>query len=188
MSHQVAKRVFREVRDRPYAWALSPGSHTNNCYVKGVELLQRLGMLGYTVRGRVGENSFDRRLPERIRRLHPGEFLLTHFWVEVLLDEQWLILDASYDSALSHAGFPVREWGDNAPCFNINRVYTQPEAISHQMKWSDEVFLRRYYAAIAAFAHALNHWYESARSCPGQVAAEGHKDDLRPSAEVDLLL
>ena len=80
-SHRVAQHIFAEIRDRPYAWAVSPGVQANNCYVKGIELLQRLGILGYAVRGRVGEMSFGDVIPKRIQRLHPSAFPPTHFWI-----------------------------------------------------------------------------------------------------------
>jgi hypothetical protein len=89
MNHSAARRIFEEIRNRPYAWSIAPGESAHNCYFKGVELLQRLGILGYAVRGRVGETYLDERVPEEIKKLYPPEVLLTHFWVEVQLDGTW---------------------------------------------------------------------------------------------------
>lgn len=82
MDHSALKLIFDEIRNRPYAWSVAADRSANNCYFKGIELLQRLGILGYAVRGRIGETFLDERVPEEIRHLYPSEFLLTHFWVQ----------------------------------------------------------------------------------------------------------
>lgn len=55
MNHDLAISVFEEIRNRPYAWSVQKDVHANNCYFKGIEVLQRLGSFGYAVRGCVGE-------------------------------------------------------------------------------------------------------------------------------------
>lgn len=163
MEHQAARAIFEEIRNRPYAWSSQMDKPADNCYFKGIELLQRLGTLGYAVRGRVGETFLDAKIPEEIRLLYPSEFQLTHFWVEVLLKDVWHTLDASYDPGLENAGFNVNDWDSNRTCFEITKVYTQQEAIAYQDVWSDPEYARSYFEAVGPCATALNKWYESLR-------------------------
>lgn len=173
LSHRVAEAIFYEIRERPYAWALRSGDEANNCYTKGIELLQRLGVLGYGVRGQVGEISLGEAIPEKIRVLHPREFLPTHFWVEVLLDGHWCQLDASYDSKLAMAGLAVCEWDSDRTCFEVTRTFRQPEAMAYQMTWKDQAFVEAYFEAVQPFAFALNQWYQTIREGSGQADIPG---------------
>lgn len=163
MEHQAARAIFEEIRNRPYAWSTELGKPANNCYFKGIELLQRLGIIGYTVRGRTGETYLDNKIPEQIRALYRPEFQLTHFWVEVLLGDIWYALDASYDPGLASAGFDVNDWDSNRICFQITKTYTQEEAIAYQAVWTNPEYAQSYFKAIAPCANALNLWYEDMR-------------------------
>jgi hypothetical protein len=71
----------------------------------------------------VGETYLDSKIPQEIIKLYPSEFLLTHFWVEAEIDGNWQILDVSYDTGLSKAGFLVNEWQSNRTCFDITKTY-----------------------------------------------------------------
>lgn len=126
--------------------------------------MERLGIHGYAVQGRTGETYLDQKVPEEIRKFYPSEFLLTHFWVEVQLDNNWHILDASYDIGLSKAGFIVNEWESNKTCFDITKAYTQEEVIAYCAEWNNPDYARRYFEAITPCALALNKWYEAQRS------------------------
>jgi hypothetical protein len=167
MKHQTARAIFEEIRNRPYAWSTEVGKPANNCYFKGIELLQRLGTLGYAVRGRVGDTYLDSKIPQDIRNLYPSEFQLTHFWVEVQLADTWRTLDASYDPALTHAGFNVNDWDSNRTCFEITKVYSQEEAVVYQNTWNNLEYARSYFEAIRPCATALNEWYQTKRASAG---------------------
>jgi hypothetical protein len=164
MNHAAANAIFEEIRNRPYAWSVAVGQPANNCYFKGIELLQRLGILGYAVRGRVGETFLDARIPEEIRRLYPRDVLLTHFWVEIEIDGRWQPADPSYDPPLGVAGFPVNDWDSGKTCFEITRAYSQEEAIAYQAEWNDPRYAAEYFAAIGPCAQALNKWFDSVRA------------------------
>ncbi|QPN59632.1 hypothetical protein H8F24_16940 [Synechococcus sp. CBW1002] len=170
--HPVARRIFNAIRDRPYAWAVSSESPANNCYVKGIALLQRLGVLGYGVRGRVGEICFGDIIPAGIQSLHPSEFLPTHFWVEIWLDGGWHVLDCSYDPPLAEAGLVVNQWDSNRTCFEITKVYSQEDIIAYQMQWEDQGLLCSYFELVAPFACAFNQWLENVRVGPKLVCPE----------------
>ena len=162
----MAKSIFEEIRNRPYAWTTAFDQPGSNCYYKGIELLQRLGILGYAVRGRVGETALEEIVPENIRALYPTEeeFKLTHFWIEAEIDGKWQALDPSFDPLLAKADFTISQWGDDEICFSIEKVYTLEEAIQYQQLWGSPEFGLRYFQAISECAHALNSWLESVRA------------------------
>lgn len=166
MNHSSAQKIFEEIRSRPYEWSSVPGKSANNCYYKGIELLQRLGILGYAVRGRVGETYLDSNFPVEIRALYPQDLVLTHFWVEVELDDGWSILDASYDPPLAKAGFVVNSWESNTTCFEITKTYSQEQAIAYQNEWNNPNYARDYFQRIGPCAKALNSWFADLRKEP----------------------
>ena len=165
MNHEVAKKIFDEIRNRPYAWSTKPGEHSNNCYFKGIELLQRLGILGYPVRGRVGDTYLDDNVPQEIHVLYPREkeYRLTHFWIEAEIDGKWRNLDPSYDPPLAKAGFRVNEFESDGICFDITETYSLEKAIEYQEIWSQPGYGAAYFEAIAECASAMNTWLESIR-------------------------
>ena len=164
MKHQVALEIFNEIRDRPFAMATAPDTYANNCYFKGIELIQKLGVLGYTVRGRLGETFLDSIIPEEIRLLYPFDIPLVHFWAEIKIDGRWLTLDASYDKGLKKLGFPVTEFSSDRTCFDITKYYSHEEIISYYKKWSNPENTRRIFESIVPCAMAFNNWLNNARN------------------------
>ena len=55
MDHSAAIAIFKEIQARPYQVSTEYDTPSNNCYYKCMELIQRLGLLGYTVRARIAE-------------------------------------------------------------------------------------------------------------------------------------
>lgn len=165
MKHEVAKRIFEEIRNRPYAWSTQLGVPANNCYFKGIELLQRLGILGYAVRGRVGNTYLDQKVPEEIRMLYPKDpkYGLTHFWIEAEIDGYWRVLDPSYDPALGRVGFRFNEWGSGETCFDITEEYSPERTIEYQELWNQPDYGVAYFDAVSECAIAMNRWLESIR-------------------------
>ena len=165
MNHAQAIKIFEEIRSRPYTLSTKPGVPSDNCYFKGIELLKRLGELGYAVRGHVGETYWDSAIiPQSIIDLYPTRFLVTHFYVEAEIDGSWRALDPSFDHDLAKVGFRVAEWsGANAPCFNITKHYTQEENIAYQSVWADPSYAVAYFSECAEFLRQLNAWFERVR-------------------------
>lgn len=164
MNHTAAKAIFDEIRARPYAVSQTPGVRAENCYFKGTELLQRLGALGYSVRGSVCDTYWDSKLfPADLLTLEPKDFKTTHFYCEAELDGVWTPLDPSFDPALAAHGFTVSEFGDGKLCFPATRHFTQEENIAYQAVWSDPDYTRRYFTASAAFLAGINQFFASLR-------------------------
>ena len=80
----------------------------------------------------MGETFLDQEIPPEIRSLYPTGFPLTHFWVEIELEDEWRILDASFNPPLSKGGLIVNNWESNKTCFAITKVLTQDETIAYQ--------------------------------------------------------
>jgi hypothetical protein len=156
-----ARQVFQEIQSKPYSLAVAPGTAANNCYFKGIELLQRLGVLGYAVRGRVGETYWDRNIiPPEIVDLLPADIMVTHFFPEFLIGENWRIIDPTFQPDLEKCGFIIGSWeGTDVPCFPITKLYTQEESIAYQERWFDPDYQRDFFTRGEACWRALNAWF-----------------------------
>lgn len=161
MDHSLAISVFKEIQARPYRTSLSPNEPADNCYFKGIELLQKLGTLGYTVRGRVADTYWDENIfPKEIIDLEPQGFPDTHFFVEIFLGDQWRVIDPSFQPSLEQYGLTIGSWENGKSCFPLTKIYTQEESITYQKKWFSESFQRKIYEMRRPFWVALNQWFE----------------------------
>lgn len=159
MSHEAARTIFNEIRARPYRVNTAPGLRAENCYFKGIELLQRLGALGYAVRGVIGETYWDPTVfPVELLRLLPEDTLATHFWCEAELDGAWIALDTSFNPELAKHGFAVSEFGDGVLCFPITRRYAPDEMQEYMAAWNEPGRADAFFKANASFFSAFNTW------------------------------
>jgi len=161
VDHKRAEQAFKEIQSRPYRVSTAPNVPANNCYYKGVDLLQRLGVLGYAVRGRVGETAWDKTIiPAEIVDLLPSDIQVTHFYPEVLIDDHWRIVDPTFQPALAKYGFSIGSW-DGTPvcCFPITKLYTQEESIAYQERWFDPEYQRDFFDRGGRCWQALNQWF-----------------------------
>lgn len=162
MDHTRAQQIFEEIQARPYGLSLAPNVPSNNCYYKGVELLQRLGVLGYAVRGRVGETFWDKNLiPEHVVNLILADLLTTHFYVEVMVDNEWRIVDPSFQPNLAKYGFYIGAWeGTPRSCFEITKLYTQEESIAYQEQWFNPDYADDFFKRGGQAWSALNTFFQ----------------------------
>lgn len=137
MDHSYARQIFEEIQARPYQLSCTAGEPCDNCFYKGVEVIQKLGALGYTVRGRLAESYWDSKIfPAEVFEKLPQDIPLTHFYPEILLDGEWRIIDPSFPPSLKKYGFPIGSWdAPNLSCFPLTRIFSQEESIQHQLGW-----------------------------------------------------
>lgn len=160
MNDVLAKRIFEEIQARPYNIGLTPQDRPHNCYFKGIELLQRLGILGYTVRGRVGETYWDEAIFGReITDLLSADILTTHFFVEIYQNDTWRALDPSFQPQLSKYGLTIGTWENGKHCFPITKLYTQEESIAYQEKWFNPQLQQDFFKRGGPTWSALQKWF-----------------------------
>lgn len=169
MKHRKARQIFEEIQGRPYRVAVAPDIVANNCYYKGQELLQRLALLGYAVRGRVCETFWDPQVfPQDIVDLHPDDILSTHFYVEVLVDDEWRIIDPSFQPALAQYGFTIGSWeGTPTPCFPAVKIYSDVEMAQYQRLWRSPGYMENYFQRCQDFLSRMNAWLEKLDATSG---------------------
>lgn len=161
MDHRQAVKIFEELQARPYGLCLAPGVPANNCVFKSMELIQRLGMLGYTVRGRIGDSYWDKNLiPAEIIDLLPTDMPCTHFYTEVMVDGEWTIADTSLQPSMAQYGFTIGSFGKGGrSCFPITKLYTQEEAMAYMDSWADPKYAEDCFAQCGAGWNAINEWF-----------------------------
>ncbi len=160
-----ARLVFEEVRDQPYRLAEHPDDIPCNCMTKNEELLDRLGVLGFPVPGRVvGMDWGGTPLPQNVTAPCPIHIPPTHFYLELQHAGAWHVVDASWDAALATAGFPVAEFLQQAhPAVKPTRILGQEEQCAYFKAWEDPTLIEDYFASSQAFLKAANQWFTNAR-------------------------
>jgi len=100
---------FKTIRDLPYKIPLSSSEEDVCCNGKHRKLKDLLTKQGFEVRYRVGSflwSSID--LPNEISNF-PHDDLSSHVWLEVLIDSEWITIDATWDAGLKNI-FHINEW------------------------------------------------------------------------------
>lgn len=163
MDHSRAIAIFEEIQGRPYRVSTRPNIRAENCFFKGIELIQRLGMLGYAVRGRVCETFWDDALfPREIVALYPTDIPCTHFFVEMEIGGTWKIVDPSFPPTMKRLGCTIGSFsGTPMPCFPVAKLYTQEENIRYQQIWENPAYIESYFTRCGNFLVRLNAWLES---------------------------
>jgi hypothetical protein len=161
MDHSLAKDIFLEIQARPYTCLPESTEETcNNCFCKGRELIQRLAILGYTVRGRVAETTWNTdTIPKEISDLLPNDILVTHFFAEIYQDGEWRIIDPSFQPSLEKHGLTIGAWNNGKSCFPLIKIYTQEESIAYQKMWFDPEYQKDFFERGGACWNALNKWF-----------------------------
>jgi hypothetical protein len=166
---KIARKIFEEIRDRPYRVALYPDA-ADNCFYKGTEVIQKLTSCGYEMRARVGEFYWeDTPCPKEIVDLHPENEAALHFYPEIYHDGAWKILDPSFNRVFSEkTGLPYSEFGEeNEPCFPMEKLYNAAQQAEYTWKWvSNPQMMDNYMAENHDFLYALNLWLEEINPCP----------------------
>lgn len=163
----LAENAFLAVRDIPYRLAEYRGDEAANCGVKGAMLISKLGALGIPVRGRVAEMAWeDQGLPRSILRLYPQSFKATHFYVEMLKNEQWVAIDPSVDEGLAGVGdLKLVEWnGENRIGIPCRGLMDFEEHCQYYLEcWHNYDYVTAYFEAAGPFLKEANLWLEDQR-------------------------
>lgn len=154
-----AKQIFEEIRDRPYSTRPDKDGKMQHCYTKNTELLSKLADFGHGVRGRLGDmNWHDLGLSQSLIDMYPQDIQPTHYYCEIFKDNEWHILDVSWDPLLKSVG-AVSEWDKkNTPGFKIIKLYTIEEQTNFYDYWSDTARCEDYLLRARSFLDAFDDW------------------------------
>jgi hypothetical protein len=107
------KSVFYFIRDIPYATnnaheMMDPiNLNKADCHAKSQLMKYMFKKLGYEVRILVAQYKL-KDYPLEVRFI-PDQ-IDYHYYVELLIDDEWVTLDATYDVPIARLGFVVNEW------------------------------------------------------------------------------
>lgn len=158
-------KEFEKVRDIPYRIPLSLNEKDECCIGKAEMLLDIFKKAGYDARYRVCYFKWsDINLPIEVKSL-PHEDKCFHVYLEINIDNEWKIVDATWDKKLKNI-FHINEWDGRSnmeislPSIEIMPIeeglkflkhILTPEEITKDLKTSGE------------FYKGLNEWLEKNR-------------------------
>jgi hypothetical protein len=113
--------IFNQVRDIPYKIPIDLIEIDNCCSGKHKTLKGILEKENYQIRYRVCSFSWSSmNLPEKILSV-PHDDLSTHVYLEIFINDKWLIMDATWDSKLKNF-FHINQWNN----LDENRIAVLP--------------------------------------------------------------
>jgi hypothetical protein len=120
MKNLVLIKTFNEFRDIPLRAPESVNNIDNRCWGKHRRLFKRLEKKKFSVKFRVCEFLWsEQKMPENVISLAPNN-TDQHLFLEVLLNNKWVIIDCSNDSKLPD----FNEWNGKDDC-EIGVKYTK---------------------------------------------------------------
>lgn len=161
-SAQQIIELFNSVRDIPYQVPLSLEEENFSCVGKGILLKNKLETAGYTVRWKEGEFRWeDVGLPAYVLAV-AHDALSTHVWLEVLIDDQWIVADPTWDKDLKVI-FSVNEWDGKSSqhvAFPVIRTIPDEDVVitaEPPPEWEQDIKRNK------DFFEAVNNWLDEQR-------------------------
>lgn len=132
--------TFKTIRDIPYRIPLTLNEEDKCCDGKHIMLKNLLEELGLKVRYRVCSFLWSSvNLPNEVLNIFHDN-LSSHVWLEVLINDKWLIIDATWDIGIKNI-FPINEWdGKSNTKIAVNplKLYTPQESARIMNNSNDE--------------------------------------------------
>jgi len=168
------KKEFEKVRDIPYRIALSPDEVSDDCLGKAQKLFKILEESGYEVRYRLCKIRWSTMdLPKEVDE-KPHDDDCSHAYLEVRIDGQWKLIDATWDRGLGKI-FHINEWGEEQemaiPC--LERMSPE-ESVEHIKHITTREGIIADLEESGEFYRALNDWLEKCRE-----AGKGNEAGIR---------
>jgi hypothetical protein len=120
-------QVFNKIRDLPYHCPESLEDEDYRCWGKNRLLFEELSKGDFEVRFRVCDFLWSQqRIPKEITSKSPKD-LDQHLYLEIKLDNQWIILDCSNDSKLPS----YNNWDGKSDCeiaVKYIKIYSSEES------------------------------------------------------------
>ena len=156
--------AFKTVRDRPYRIPIALGEKDDCCNGKHKLLKELFEKQGLEVRYRICTflwSSID--MPEKVSSIQHNN-KSTHVWLEVLIQDEWIIVDATWDSGLKNI-FNVNEWdGKSNTQLAVRPIEIfSPLKSADIMNNEDEEDILNDLKMNGEFYEAFNNWLEEQR-------------------------
>lgn len=156
--------IFNSIRDVPYRISLKWDEEDNCCSGKHAKLLALLTKHGYRARYRVCVFLWSSlNLPEELEKI-PHDDDCTHTYLEIHLNNEWKILDATWDSGLRNI-FHVNEWdgkSDTEIAVKQTKIFT-PEKSLEIVNNQNKELIEKDLKINGKFYEAFNEWLEKNR-------------------------
>ncbi len=155
---------FQSIRDIPYKIPLTPNKEDTCCNGKHKKLKDLLIKQGFKVRYRVGSFLWSSlNLPSEVSNV-PHDDLSSHVWLEVLIDGEWITIDATWDVGLKNI-FHINEWDGKSNteiAVKILEIFS-PEKSAEIMDGENDDGLLSDLKINGKFYKAFNDWLERKR-------------------------
>lgn len=155
--------IFNQIRDIPYKIPLSPKEVDHCCSGKHKTLKKLLKNLGYQSRYQVVSFKWDSlNLPKEILNT-PHENISTHVYLEVLINDKWMDMDATWDPKLEKV-LPINEWNGNKNIIAVPVIKKfSPKQSQKIMENENEEEILKDLKINGEFYKSFNNWLKEIR-------------------------
>ena len=156
--------TFESIRDIPYRIPLKWGEEDNCCSGKHEKLFNLLKKNGYEVRYRVCVFLWSSlNLPPELEKI-PHDDDCTHTYLEIKIDDDWKILDATWDKKLENL-FHINEWDGRSNtdiAVKSTKIFT-PQKSLEIVNNQDEKLINKDLEINGEFYKGFNEWLDNNR-------------------------
>ncbi|RJQ17603.1 hypothetical protein C4573_01335 [Candidatus Woesearchaeota archaeon] len=156
--------TFESIRDIPYRIPLKWGEEDDCCSGKHEKLFNLLKKNGYEVRYRVCVFLWSNlNLPPELEKI-PHDNDCTHTYLEIKIDSDWKILDATWDAGLKGI-FHINKWdgkSDTEIAVKPTKIFT-PEKSLEIVNNQNEELINKDLKINGKFYNGFNEWLDKNR-------------------------
>lgn len=158
-------KAFNRIRDTPYRIPLTLSEKDDCCSGKSDRLISILQKHGYRARPRICVFRWNQLpIPRKLLKV-PHESECTHEYVELFLNNKWIVLDATWDKKLSKV-FHINKWNgksDTRIAVKPIKTYSPAKSQSLVIEGAQKSEIKKDLQKNGEFYMAFNAWLVSAR-------------------------
>ncbi|HRY36545.1 MAG TPA: hypothetical protein P5230_01525 [Candidatus Magasanikbacteria bacterium] len=156
--------IFESIRDMPYRIPLKWGEEDNCCSGKHEKLFNLLKNNGYKVRYRVCVFLWsDLKLPLELEKI-PHDEDCTHTYLEIKINNEWKILDATWDGGLKEI-FHINKWdgkSDTEIAVKPTKIFNPQKSLEIVNNQNEEI-INKDLKINGEFYKGFNDWLDKIR-------------------------
>ncbi|OGY99773.1 MAG: hypothetical protein A2945_02135 [Candidatus Liptonbacteria bacterium RIFCSPLOWO2_01_FULL_52_25] len=160
---------FEKIRDIPYRIPLSTTERDDCCSGKSEQLLKILKVAGHGARYRVCTFRWsDLNLPNWVEQV-PHENECTHTYIEILLDGEWKIVDATWDRGLKNIFAVNNNWdgrSNTEVAVPVRKLFSPKQSAEYMKRSATTDAIAEDLKKNGKFYEAFNRWLETKRREP----------------------